>query len=586
MSSSKRKVKNSNDENQCPSERKRSKIAKTWNLINADEGPELEVLQEMGIGMLDSDESSSSAITANIAQSPDENLNEQTPCITAPVRIHSTEDNFGGGGCSAIDTSNLNQTLESDLETSFIDQKDKLKQINHKSNTSTIEIYTESNISTLPERIQKKVKNNKYGKGRSPLATVACNNNFNNVNKQNVITTLIPSIIPITSNPITSTITTQTNLSTIPVVSATTMIASGTAAVASTSKHIYFPDENFFLYRNRELQQNNGKDPFKKLSDEMILQIFKWLPKKTLVRCSYVCRRFNQLSQDESLWTRLDLGGKSLRSGALGQIVSRGVVILRLAQTELTHPIFDLERFELCPDYRTKLQYLDLSMSVITKQSLKMLLSKCYNLKKLSLEHVPINDQICDEIANNKNLEALNLTMCEGIEQWSVKKLMKELQQLHSLNISWTFLNVESIAALMQNITPNLLRLNIAGCRKNIFDSHIVALSKRCPSLLELDLSDCTGLTSNAVSIVCKFKDLEYLSLSRCYGISTSSYMELNNLPSLAFLDVFGILSDSALQTLQNTFPSLGINKFIHSSVARPTVGTRRTSIWGLRTRD
>ena len=61
---------------------------------------------------------------------------------------------------------------------------------------------------------------------------------------------------------------------------------------------------------------------------------------------------------------------------------------------------------------------------------------------------------------------------------------------------------------------------------------------------------------------------------------------ELSDLPSLAFLDVFGILSDAALQTLQSTFPSLGINKFIHSSVARPTVGTRRTSIWGLRTRD
>lgn len=55
---------------------------------------------------------------------------------------------------------------------------------------------------------------------------------------------------------------------------------------------------------------------------------------------------------------------------------------------------------------------------------------------------------------------------------------------------------------------------------------------------------------------------------------------------SLNFLDIFGVLSDQAITMLQTSFPSIGINKYIHSSVARPTVGTRRTSIWGLRTRD
>lgn len=52
------------------------------------------------------------------------------------------------------------------------------------------------------------------------------------------------------------------------------------------------------------------------------------------------------------------------------------------------------------------------------------------------------------------------------------------------------------------------------------------------------------------------------------------------------YLDIFGMLTDAALEMLEKTFPKIGINKFVHSSVARPTVGTRRTSIWGLRTRD
>ncbi|XP_036345799.1 uncharacterized protein LOC118755048 [Rhagoletis pomonella] len=54
--------------------------------------------------------------------------------------------------------------------------------------------------------------------------------------------------------------------------------------------------------------------------------------KSALIRCSYVCRRFGRCASDESLWTRLDLGGRHLRAGALESILTRGVVILRLAQ--------------------------------------------------------------------------------------------------------------------------------------------------------------------------------------------------------------------------------------------------------------
>lgn len=63
-------------------------------------------------------------------------------------------------------------------------------------------------------------------------------------------------------------------------------------------------------------------------------------------------------------------------------------------------------------------------------------------------------------------------------------------------------------------------------------------------------------------------------------------FRELNNLPTLTYLDIFGMLSETGMELLEQNFPNIGINKFIHSSVARPTVGTRRTSVWGLRTRD
>lgn len=47
----------------------------------------------------------------------------------------------------------------------------------------------------------------------------------------------------------------------------------------------------------------------------------------------------------------------------------------------------------------------------------------------------------------------------------------------------------------------------------------------RCPQLRELDLSDCTALTSQTINIVASLKQLEYLSLSRCYNINVSAYL-------------------------------------------------------------
>lgn len=42
---------------------------------------------------------------------------------------------------------------------------------------------------------------------------------------------------------------------------------------------------------------------------------------------------------------------------------------------------------------------------------------------------------------------------------------------LQSLNISWTSLDSEHIAEIANHVNENLLRLNIAGCRKTLTDA-------------------------------------------------------------------------------------------------------------------
>lgn len=185
--------------------------------------------------------------------------------------------------------------------------------------------------------------------------------------------------------------------------------------------------DNFFMYQKNDPRCYSGEDLFSRLSDEMILSVLKWLPKKTLIRCSLVNQRFNRVAQDESLWTRLDLASKTLQPFALGRILRRGVVILRLAQCKISEPIF--KPTEIHRDFMTKIQFLDLSMATITPNALIELFSRCKELRKLSLEHVPINDGVCKEIANNKHLEVLNLAMSHGITRYGAKKLSGSLKK-------------------------------------------------------------------------------------------------------------------------------------------------------------
>ncbi|XP_053674139.1 S-phase kinase-associated protein 2 [Anopheles nili] len=343
-------------------------------------------------------------------------------------------------------------------------------------------------------------------------------------------------------------------------------------------------DDSFFMFRKTYRKPFFvGTDPFAMLSDEVLLQIFKWLPKKTLLTCGEVNHRFNRVTKDETLWYRLDLSNRRIKVSGLSEVLSRNAVVLRMAQTSvLDPPVY------ICPDIpqQVKLQYLDLSMCQISKSLLRALLAACRGLLKLSLENVPLDGAICEEIAENRNLDTLNLTMCLGIDATGMRTIAKSLTKLHSLNVAWTYLSQQAVKELFANISPHILHLNIAGCRTTLSDDALASLMKRCPRMLSLDLSDCSLLSSEAIQILCKSRKLEYLSLSRCYNINITSYLLLAQLKTLRYLDLFGLLSVNAIDTLKKSLGDVGINKYYHSSVARPTVGSKRTSIWGIRTRE
>ncbi|KAG5864593.1 hypothetical protein JTB14_013947 [Gonioctena quinquepunctata] len=131
-------------------------------------------------------------------------------------------------------------------------------------------------------------------------------------------------------------------------------------------------------------------------------------------------------------------------------------------------------------------------------------------------------------------------------------------------------------------------RLNFSGCRKLLSDKNVAELVTSCPRLRELDLSDCTAITGESVRHITVLEDLNFLALSRCYLIPYKSLLYLKKVYNLSYLDIHGGYIDvDELRIVQEGLGArVQINKFKFSSVARPTVGLRRSSIWNMRVRD
>ncbi|KAG8236948.1 hypothetical protein J437_LFUL016710 [Ladona fulva] len=190
-------------------------------------------------------------------------------------------------------------------------------------------------------------------------------------------------------------------------------------------KDIFFAG-GFAIHRRKKTSLSSGKDAFAVLSDEMVIQVFRWLPKATLRNCAQVSRRWNRLSGDESLWSRIDLGGsgRTLLPDALSHVLSRGVQVLRLASSEIPDPVFDIHSKFVMENEISKVQYLDLSMANISRDGVAKLLGSCRHLRKLSLEQNQLGDESCIAIGKNENLEVVNLCSCSGITEVGMKSIL------------------------------------------------------------------------------------------------------------------------------------------------------------------
>ena len=146
----------------------------------------------------------------------------------------------------------------------------------------------------------------------------------------------------------------------------------------------------------------------------------------------------------------------------------------------------------------------------------------------------------------------------------------------------------ETLKACCENLPDSLRALNISGCRLSLSNLLVKEIYVNASQLKELDMSDATQISGDCIEYIpAMLTSLENLSVSRCYNIAPISYLELSKSESLRFLNVFGVLKDAALAELRLQLSSqIVINRYKFTSIARPTVGIKRTSIWLERVRE
>ena len=253
--------------------------------------------------------------------------------------------------------------------------------------------------------------------------------------------------------------------------------------------------------------------------------------------------RFGNLSELESLKLLSDaITATGLK--AIGKL--RNLVKLEIPGDSYGNPHSIEEELNNLFQDSSNLHRLNLSSWCLTDKNLEILVENCFNLKYLNLARCVVysDDGLgsLNVVAQLKSLEYLNLSHTTLSNQ-SLKNIASNCPNLLHLNISVCLGVTDSgIIALSENCLK-LRHLNLMGCKRLtkagfyaiyrfkklrhfnvssnvITDDNLSVISKNCTYLCHLDLSCSFGLSDKGVKALAKNRpNLQHLNLFGCYRL-------------------------------------------------------------------
>ena len=277
------------------------------------------------------------------------------------------------------------------------------------------------------------------------------------------------------------------------------------------------------------------------LPDEILLNVFSLLDIEGVFLCGQVSKRLRAISNDQSLWSKLNLFRRKVPYGFIEKAVGNKCEYLNLRCSSVHGNKKSVVQW--------KLKYLDISQADWPRTHLYVpegVLQNCHFLEKLAVDNLILMPHDIEQICQNGGtLSILSIGQCRLLATYNRTELIQELftkcHQLTEVNIfsySSSPWHDSNVCALVDNLTPNILKLDL-GYQKSVGDKHVNTLVQRCNKITELNLSD-TSITNDSVqSIVKHLNSLEKLGLYNT-NIDFSTLLQLKLIPTLKVLHCFG----------------------------------------------
>jgi len=317
---------------------------------------------------------------------------------------------------------------------------------------------------------------------------------------------------------------------------------------------------------------------FEDMPDEIILQIFKHLGLYDNDASSQVCKRWKLLSEDQSLWQKINLNCRKVPAKFIEKALRHGCQYLNL-ETQIEN-VPGPDSFSV----KNQLKYLIISFGISvnfgtnlsnqgvgTEQQVVMenLLGATQFLEKLSIIYRwKPSYYFQPNLIQNKQLTVLRIVGHKSLTFETVKSIFTNCLELTEVNLEGCCMPVEALSFLCNNLTKKIEKLSLFVI--HAFDSydeileeeHVIALANRCPQLEELDMRGQKNYISEVAlsTIIEKLQNLVKLSLRNdAEQIRFPKLLELRSMPNLKHFNVFG--SKSFMEALVKNLPNLKINE-------------------------
>lgn len=300
-------------------------------------------------------------------------------------------------------------------------------------------------------------------------------------------------------------------------------------------------------------RQSQYSANFDRLSDEVMLRIFSYLPHKEILRISTVCKRWLKIASDSRLWSHVSLRPEvsglhvtntDLLVNIIGQRFGSSLKYVELPIELITHTILH-ELAAKCPNLTQILLDFSTAMQLHDFNALYSFPTKLHTIC-ICLSEVIFMEGFMRKIYNFINgLEVLHLI---GTYERAVEQTEEESEEIYEV------INIHKL----KSAVPNLKIINLYGINF-IDDSHVEAFASSCTDLEYLGLNFCFKFTGSSL----------HMLLQKCKRL-TSLILQQTNLQdeyvnqvdwdktNLRELDITGTeLSETSLIYLLTRIPAL-----------------------------